>query len=113
MRPTVHYMVVINPRPLIIIRTPYPLPRWNTILKALTQVMRSHGYKQKDISEIEGLTPYPGDTIEPWTPEHQKFIFRLEKAFSGDSDILSAFWLYDWKDGEFVLARRPKTTLSE
>jgi hypothetical protein len=99
----VHYLNVVTPDPLIIVRTPYPLPRWRLVVKALTPVMQSHGYKQKDISSIEGLLPYPDDS---WSAEDVQFASRVEKAFAGDPAILPRFWLYDWKAGKFVVARK-------
>jgi len=100
-------MSVITPDPLIIVRTPYPLPRWRLIVKALTPIMQSHGYKQKDIIRHEGLFPYPDDS---WSSEDAQFAFRLEKAFTGDPEVVPRFWLYDWKAGKFVVARRPKAS---
>ena len=49
-----HYMLVISQGPFIVIRVPWPMPKWRAIMKALTPVMASHGLRQKDISGIEG-----------------------------------------------------------
>jgi hypothetical protein len=101
---TVHYMSVINPGPLVIIRTPFPLPRWKDVLKAITPVMQSHNLRRKDISEIEGLTRSPE---YPFTDEEFRFAERLDAAFEGDPNVLPEFWLYDWTKGRFSLVREP------
>ncbi len=101
---TVHYMYVVTPGPLITIRTPYPLPRWRDLLKALTPIMRSHGLMKKDIHEIEGHLPAPDG---PFSADDLHFASRLDEAFQGDPKILPDFWLYDWKKDKFVLVREP------
>lgn len=100
---TVHYMSVISPGPLVIIRTPFPLPRWKDIVKAITPVMQSHNLRQKDISEIEGLIPHPDSSFND---EEMRFAERLDAAFEGDPSILPEFWLYDWVKGKFVPVRK-------
>jgi hypothetical protein len=40
-------------------------------------------------------------------PAAAGFRVRLAAAFTGDPDVLPAFWLYTWHDGEFVLVREP------
>jgi hypothetical protein len=96
-----HYLSVIG-GPLIIARTPWPMPRWREILRALTTVMRSHGLLQKDISLIEGLVP---DPTQERDTDDQAFIARLEAAYEGDVTILPKFWLYDWRHNSFQLVR--------
>lgn len=100
---TVHYMDVVTPGTFITIRTPYPIPRWKDILKALTLVMSTHGFMQKDISSIEGHLPRPD---MPFNEDEMRFAERLDAAFRGDTEAIPAFWLYDWKDGEFVFVRK-------
>ena len=118
----VQYLNVLSIWPLMVIRVPlkgdpgkYKLDlKWRDLLKALTPVMQSHGGMQKDISSIENLS-HPDEGI----PEHcenfsgsakamqnaKDFRARLELAYGGDASILPHFWLYDWKDGSFVLVR--------
>ena len=96
-----HYMHVISTGPLIIVRTPWPVPRWRDVLKALTPVMHSHGYKRKDIFSVEGCVAYPAER----TDKDLAFIERLESGFAGDAEVLPTSWLYDWQGGRFVLVR--------
>ena len=50
-----HYMTVIAPGPPMIVRVPWPMPRWRSILRATTAVMQSHSLRQKDIHSLDGL----------------------------------------------------------
>ena len=98
-----HYMVVVSPGPLMILRVPWPMPRWRGILKASTAVMRSHGMRGKDIHSLDGLVPYPDDR----TPEDVELVARVAAGFAGASDKVPRFWLYDWQQDAFRLARAP------
>jgi hypothetical protein len=108
-----HYLNVITRGPLVIVRIPWPRPRWRDVLKALTVLMTTHGYRQKDIVAIEGMTHYaPDDTPDKVFRWNEKAAAadvalrgRLAAAFDGDPSILPTFWLYDWDGREFVLAR--------
>ena len=100
-----HYINVLGPK-LVIVRTPWPMPRWHRILQALTSVMNEHGLRQKDISSVDGLVSMPGERDD----KDIKFIERIERAYAGDATILPVFWLYDWRDGTFVLARPAVTS---
>ena len=102
----VHYMTVNSKGPLMIIRTPFPLPKWRAVVQAVTPVLRDHGLRRKDLNALDGLTPFPDDK-EAWTDEAKKFAERVDAGFAGAKDKVPAFWLYDWKDGEFVLVRKP------
>lgn len=97
-RRTTQYLNVISRGPLIFVRVPLdPEPRWRSILKALTTVMRSHGLQQKDAHTIEGFDP----------EQEASFLDRLDAAYAGRLQTVPDFWLYDWKDGKFVLVREP------
>ncbi len=89
---------------LIILRVPWPMPRWRMITRATTAVMHKHGCRQKDIHTIEGLVPYPAERgAEDFT-----MVQRLEAGYSGDPNKVPNFWLYDWSraaGGSFKLAR--------
>lgn len=98
---TVRYMNVLSCGPLIVVRTPWPQPKWKTILFALTKVMRSHGLRQKDISAVEG---YDREYEEKHSPG---FMACLDEVFAGSSSRLPAFYFYDWRDESFVLVRGP------
>lgn len=100
----VHYMYVLAEGPLITIRTPFPMPIWRSILKGLTPVLHSHGLTQKGVLAIEGHLPYPNG---PFTDEELTFAKRLDAAYKGEKDKLPTWWLYDWRDGEFILVRKP------
>lgn len=97
-----HYMNVTSPVDAIV-RVPYPMPRWRAILKALTPVMHSYGYRQKDVYSLDGLLPYPD---MPWDEEEQTFAKRLAQAYAGDPRVVPDFDLYDWQDGQFALVRK-------
>lgn len=96
-----HYLLVVSPGPLMILRVPWPMPRWRSILKASTAVMRSHGLRGKDIHSLDGLVPYPADR----DLEDHKLVDRVEAAYAGDSDKVPRFWLYDWQSGALSLSR--------
>lgn len=108
-RRPVHYMNLITSAPVnIIVRTPYPLPLWRSVLKALTSVMQRHDLKQKDIFSVDGLFPYPTDQFGEWTAEDDRFAERLHVAFDkGTPGPVPTFWLYDWRQSRFVLVRKP------
>lgn len=102
-----HYMTVISPGPLMIVRVPLPMPRWRAILRAMTVVMRAHGLRQKDISEFDGMV-----SIDPADrdPKDWDLITRVDAAYAGATDKFPRFWLYDWsgfKGGHFKLVRPP------
>lgn len=99
-----HYMTVINPGPLMIVRTPWPMPRWREVMRAMTGVMRAQGLRQKDVSFLDGMVPAnPTDReAKDWD-----LVARLDAAYAGDADKFPRFWLYDWQDGTFRLARLP------
>ena len=96
-----HYMTVINPGPLMIVRVPWPMPRWREILRAMTAVMRAHGLRQKDVSSLDGLVPYPSDRDEA----DRELVARVDAGYEGAADRVPGFWLYDWRGGAFQLAR--------
>lgn len=99
-----HYMTVVSPGPLIIIRVPLPMPRWRVLMRAATVLMRAHGLRQKDISAFDGMVPIdPADRgTEDWD-----LAARIDAAYEGAKDKLPRFWLYDWRDGAFQLVRPP------
>lgn len=96
-----HYLLVVAPGPPMILRVPWPMPRWRSILREMTAVMRSHGQRQKDVIALEGLVESPPDR----TDESRTFATRVDKGYSGDEGAVSRFWLYDWRRGAFKLAR--------
>lgn len=96
-----HYLLVIAPGPQMILRVPWPMPRWREILRAATAVMRAHGLLQKDISSLEGLVAYPADRSD----EDRALVDRVEEAYRGALDRVPRFWLYDWSRGSFKLFR--------
>lgn len=96
-----HYLLVINPGPLMILRVPWPMPQWREILRATTAVMRSHGLRQKDISSLDGLVAYPDDR----TIEDQNLTAQVDAGYEGTKDRVPRFWLYDWRRGAFKLTR--------
>ena len=120
----VQYLNVLSILPLIIIRVPLKGDpgkykrdiKWRDLLNALTSVMQSHGGKKKDISSIENLShpdecfpEHCGENFNKSTKAIQKakdLREQLELAYGGDASILSPFWLYDWKDGSFILVRQ-------
>jgi hypothetical protein len=101
-------MTVISPGPLMIVRVPWPMPRWRSILQATTAVMRAYGLRQKDISALDGMVPAdPADRdAKDWD-----LVARVDAAYEGARDKVAGFWLYDWRDGAFQLAR-PATEIS-
>lgn len=96
-----HYLLVVSPGPLMILRVPWPMPPWRSILRASTAVMRSHGLRQKDIHSLDGLVPYPEDR----TAEDHNMAKRADEGYEGAWDALRKFWLYDWQGGAFKLCR--------
>lgn len=103
-----HYMSVTSPAPLTIVRVPYPMPRWRSVIKAMTPVMHFFGYRAKDMHSLDGLLPYPDDDAE-WDSSHRDFAARLACAYGGDPTCLPKFNLFDWQNGEFVLVRKAVT----
>jgi len=99
-----HYLLGISigvtPGPPMIFRVPWPMPRWRSILRATTAVMRSHGLRQKDLL-LDGLVEYPQDR----TDESRVFADRVDRGYVGAKGVVSQFWLYDWRRGAFKLAR--------
>lgn len=123
--PDVAYKTLISPGPLIIVRLPlrgrpgkrrYPM-RWRDIAKAAGDVMRAHGLRAKDLSAIDHIVsaedwdPDPDDFYAQrdaaLIPEHRDTAIRVDAAFDGDPERFRKFWLYDWRDGTFVLVREP------
>lgn len=96
-----HYLVVIAEGPMIILRVPWPMPRWRDILRASTAVMRAHGRRQKDIRSLDGLVAYPPQRDEA----DRDLVSRIDAAYLGAEDKVPGFWLYDWRRGAFKLAR--------
>lgn len=96
-----HYLIVIADGPLMILRVPWPMPRWRGILRALTAVMRSHGLRQKDILSLDGLVEIPPDR----TNENREFAARVDAGYGDAKGVVPRFWLYDWRRGAFKLAR--------
>lgn len=105
-----HYMSVtcaVN----IIVRTPFPMPRWRLVLRAMTPVMHRHGLMAKDICALDGLLPSPDsrDWLDEgksaWTDDDRSFADRLDRAFKGDETCAPKFNLYDWRGGKFVRVR--------
>ena len=107
--PAHHFLTIISHGPLVIVRLPLlpgnktPTP-WRGVLKALTGVMASYGLKQKDISSIEGLFPFPDAVDAARTVYHQERI-NLEDAFAGNRERYKRFDLWDWQDGAFKPVR--------
>lgn len=99
----VHYLSIISEGPLIIVRTPFPMPKWRLVLKGLTPVMHSHGYLQKQIHTIEGLVNYPEDR----NVSDGQLLDKLADAFAGGPKYFKHFWLYDWTTDRFTLSRKP------
>lgn len=95
--------VIVVDGPLIIVRTPWPRPKWKEILKGLTEVMQSHDCKQKDIVRFEYLINHD-EAVH--SPEDSVFLKKMEDAFNNDTEKLKRFWLYDWKEGRFNLVRK-------
>jgi len=100
-----HYMNIVAECPVqLIICVPWPMPRWRTILCALTTVMRSFDCRQKDIYSLDGLVAFPDETR---SEKDLDFIERLKTAYNGNYDLFPTFWLYDWnaKRKSFRLVR--------
>lgn len=96
-----HYLFVVAPGPLIILRVPWPMPRWREILRGATAVMRAHALRQKDILSLDGLVAYPADR----SAEDRDLVERVDAGYRGAADRLPRFWLYDWHHDNFKLAR--------
>ena len=99
-----HYILVCGTPVLVILRVPYPMPRWKDILKGLTPVMREQGMCRKK-AVLDGLMAMnPQDRREEDVP----FIGKLQRAFQGDKTVLKDFRLYRWSErlSKFILARK-------
>lgn len=91
----------------MIVRVPFPMPRWRDVLKALTPVMRSYGLQKKSISSIEGLVPLPdSNNADDWTPAQWGEATSLDRAYMAGSRMYKDFDLYDWHEGKFNLVRK-------
>ena len=97
-----HYMSITSPGPLMIVRVPWPMPRWREIMRATTAVMRSHGLRQKDIWALDGLVEA---NPKERTEESRQLATRLDRGYDGLGSVLPGFHLYDWQDGVFKLSR--------
>lgn len=86
------FLNIYSVGPMLIVRVPEKGVAWRKIVQAAGRILRTHGFRAKDISSIdrEGLE----DTD------------KLESAFSGGPHY-AAFMLYDFDvdTGEFRLAR--------
>ena len=114
------YFDVISDGPLIIVRMPCirretrdgrvstrAHMRWRNVLKSIGSLMRSHGFRLKDVYAIELIAP-AAETPQfeaEWRERH----IKLDAAFGGDPTTHPDFWLYNWENGAFWLAR-PATT---
>ena len=101
-----HYLLVVAPgprrHPLMILRVPWPMPRWRDIMRATTAVMRAHGLRQKDVSSLDGMVPQ--DPSERGVSD-LALVERVEGGYAGTVGHVPRFWLYDWRRGAFKLAR--------
>lgn len=94
------FCAVVSGGPLIIVRLPQPTPRWKSVLRALTALMRKYGMRQKDAT-LDGIVPdCPDDDVLDDAATRAK----LTSAFAGGPEFAS-FKLYDWRDGAFRLVR--------
>jgi hypothetical protein len=101
-----HYIHVYSSGPLMIVRIPWPRPLRAKLAKAYTGLMKEHGLLQKDISGLEGVTPWPGPRYaSDWTNEDRVLAERLRAAFAGDTSVFKEFWLYDYQDERFQLVK--------
>lgn len=96
-----HYLLVIAPGPPMILRVPWPMPRWREVLRATTAVMHAHGLLQKDVHSLDGLVPYPSDR----TDNDRTLVDRVDAGYGGARDMVPRFWLYDWRRSRFKFAR--------
>jgi hypothetical protein len=99
---------------LAIFRVPWPMPRWDEILKAITPVMQSRGFRRKDF-QVTGILPFPQNRFaEEWTSENVRFADLLDRMYDEDEElrrtVLPAFDLYEWQGGRFVLRRGASVT---
>jgi hypothetical protein len=99
----VHYMIVVSEGPRILIRTPWPTPRWSKVLKALTPVMRSFDMQQKSIVEICSATDKGPD--EEWFAGDHAVAAGLDAAYNGALKY-KMFNLFDWVNDGFKLVRK-------
>lgn len=123
----VGYYVLISRGPMVLVRLPLQgkpgrrkfTVRWREITKAAGALMREHGLLKKDLWSIEAHV-----TADEWDPdldnlypskvplaerlaEARSVACRTDAAFAGQPDVLPKFHLYEWKEGSFVLVRRP------
>jgi hypothetical protein len=96
-----HYLLVVAPGPLMILRVPWPMPRWRSVLRATTAVMRAHGLRQKDVHALDGLMGPPDERDE----EDRAYATRIDAAYDGATGTVPKFLLYDWHGDAFKLAR--------
>ena len=97
-----HYLLVLSHGPLMILRVPWPMPRWRKILRATTGVMHVHGLRQKDVLALDGMVASDPALRDE---KDRSFAARVDKGFDGDKNVVPRFWLYDWVGDEFKLAR--------
>lgn len=100
-----HYLTVISPGRLIIVRVPYPMPTpWRSrVVAPLTPLMTEQGLRAKDIYRIEGTIAYPDDPS--WESDDQETSEKLDQAFDQNAPFFLRFWLYDWTENGYVLVR--------
>jgi len=80
--------------------------------------MRAHGLRAKDLFSIDHVvdaedwdpdrdprTAYP--TKRDMSATHAETARKVDAAFAGSAEWFRPFYLYDWRDGEFVLVREP------
>lgn len=105
----VHYMHVLSPGPLVIIRTPWPrIGLWRKFAQAVVTMMRiNYKVKRADVSSIEGVIPDPTQT---WCSEDVTMAGRLDAAFTGDVSVLASFTLYSWDGSSLSLVRTGSDT---
>lgn len=125
--PNVGYYLLISPGPLILARLPLHgkrgrrkfAVRWREIVKAAGAIMREHGLLKKQLWSIEAHVtadewdPDPDDVYPSKLPLAERLAKaraaagQADAAFAGQLDVLPKFHLYEWREGAFVLVRRP------
>lgn len=90
--------------PAILIRLPWPAPSTKEVLRAVWRDMKpvfiAHKTRRMDLLDIEGL-------YWPEVPRDDAHEEKLQRAFTGDTTFYPNYWLYDWKNRNFELARKP------